>query len=84
MVRTYKLGLGALAVSMLGCAVDAGTESAPGVHPDDVKPSDGAELELDPDVFGSEIGAPPYERVERIAAVGMVVRLLGESRAFGG
>jgi hypothetical protein len=50
MVRTYKLGLGALAVSMLGCAVDAGMDSAPGVHPDDVKPSDGAELE------GSNIG----------------------------
>jgi hypothetical protein len=39
--------------------------------------------ELDPDVFGSEIGVPPYERVERIAAVGMVVRLLGNRPAFG-
>ncbi len=30
--------------------------------------------ELDPDVFGEEIALPGYERVERIAAVGMVVR----------
>jgi hypothetical protein len=49
MVRKMKLGFVALAASAYGCAVDAGTE-APGLHPDDVKPSDGAELE------GSNVG----------------------------
>ncbi len=36
----------------------------------------GASLELteiDPDVFGDELGQPQYERVERIAAVGAVI-----------
>ncbi|MDQ3477602.1 MAG: class I SAM-dependent methyltransferase [Pseudomonadota bacterium] len=36
----------------------------------------GASLELteiDPDVFGEELGQPQYERVERIAAVGAVI-----------
>ncbi|HEX6277234.1 MAG TPA: hypothetical protein VFZ53_29535 [Polyangiaceae bacterium] len=30
---------------MAGCALDAETGESPGVHPDDLKPSDGAELE---------------------------------------
>jgi len=30
--------------------------------------------ELDPDVFGEELALPGYERVERIAAIGMVIR----------
>lgn len=32
-------------------------------------------IELDPDVFGSELGAAAYARVERLAAVGMVAVL---------
>jgi methylase of polypeptide subunit release factors len=31
--------------------------------------------ELDPDVFGSELAAPPYAEVERLAAVGLVAVL---------
>ena len=30
--------------------------------------------EIDPDIFGSEIGGPGYEAAERIAAVGLIVR----------
>ena len=30
--------------------------------------------EIDPDVFGEELDQPPYERVERIAAIGAVIR----------
>ncbi len=30
--------------------------------------------ELDPDVFGEELAQPGYERVERIAAIGIVIR----------
>ncbi len=33
--------------------------------------------ELDPDVFGSELGTPAYTGVDRIAAVGLTVRLPG-------
>jgi methylase of polypeptide subunit release factors len=33
--------------------------------------------ELDPDVFGEELDQPGYEEVERIAAVGVVLRLPG-------
>jgi methylase of polypeptide subunit release factors len=29
--------------------------------------------EIDPDVFGEELDAPPYDRAERIAAVALVV-----------
>ena len=38
---------------------------------------DGAELglsEIDPDVFGEELEQPAYQRVERIAAIGAVIR----------
>jgi methylase of polypeptide subunit release factors len=35
--------------------------------------------ELDPDVFGSELGKGPYVGVERIAAIGMVARLEGNA-----
>ena len=31
--------------------------------------------ELDPDIFGEELGEPAYADVERIAAVGLVVKL---------
>jgi SAM-dependent methyltransferase len=31
--------------------------------------------ELDPDVFGSELGAPPYAGVDRLAAIGLVTVL---------
>ena len=30
--------------------------------------------EIDPDVFGEELEAPPYDRADRIAAVAVVVR----------
>jgi hypothetical protein len=29
--------------------------------------------ELDPDVFGEELAAPPYDRADRIAVVSLVV-----------
>jgi SAM-dependent methyltransferase len=33
--------------------------------------------ELDPDVFGSELSGPPYQKVERLAAVGLLAVLPG-------
>ena len=38
----------------------------------------GADLdvtEIDPDVFGEELDEPPYAKVERIAAIGAIIRL---------
>jgi methylase of polypeptide subunit release factors len=32
--------------------------------------------ELDPDVFGEELASPPYQDVDRIAAVGLIVQVL--------
>lgn len=39
--------------------------------------------ELDPDVFGEELLSPGYERVERIAAVGLCVGCGGEVAEYG-
>ena len=33
--------------------------------------------EIDPDVFGEELDEAPYARVERIAAIGAVIRVPG-------
>ena len=38
--------------------------------------------ELDPDVFGEELDEPAYQRVERIAAVGITISIKADSR-FG-
>jgi methylase of polypeptide subunit release factors len=36
--------------------------------------------ELDPDVFGEELDNPPYDRVDRIAVIGLTVNIEKESR----
>ena len=36
--------------------------------------------EIDPDVFGEELDSPAYADVDRIAAVGLVIRVAGASR----
>jgi hypothetical protein len=59
-----------------GSAIAGGRDSLREALEEQLQPLDFSlrYAEIDPDIFGEQIGAPGYENVERIAAVGAVIR----------